>query len=199
MRKKASSRKKTDPIITALARHKLLSYSELTNYGATGIKLRRMTEAGLVIQLGSGIYASPELDPFVASVQAIAKYYPKATISGFTALQIHGLAQEYVERIDVDVPRETSIRNKMLKAHRVPKSRLIGITELKFHGRRIRIYDRERTLCEAFRLDPAGPLFFKALKRYIAKDVINTEKVQLYDKALKTRVLMHIQQELADG
>jgi hypothetical protein len=135
----------------------------------------------------------------VAAVHATAKYYPQAVISGLTALQIHGFGQEFIEKVDVDVPRETSIRNKMLQVHRVPLARLAGVTELQYQGVSIRIYDRERTLCEAYRLDPAGALFFKALRRYVAKGKIDTAKIQQYDQAAKTQVLSHLRQELADA
>lgn len=190
--------KSIDPALKAIERHRVMSYAELAKHGATGTKLRRMTEAGLIVPLGSGLYASIKLDPFVASVIATAKYYPKAVISGLTALQIYELGQDYAQKIDVDIARETSLRNRMLKVHRVPQSRLIGIASLKYHGAKIRIYDIERTLCEAYKLDRAGPLFFKALKRYIARGKIGFAKIQLYDKALKTQVMKHLQQELAD-
>jgi hypothetical protein len=194
-----SSKTKQDPILTALNRHRIMTRPELFELGANGTKLRRMTEAGQIISVGSGIYASAALDPFVAAVHATAKYYPDAVISGLTALQIHGFGQEFIEKIDVDVKRETSIRNKMLKVHRVPSPRLVGITNLKFQGTTIKIYDRERTLCEAYRLDPAGPLFFKALKRYIAEKKIDPAKVQAFDSAVKTKVLSRLRQEIADA
>lgn len=190
---------KKDPVLRELKRHRVLRLSELKRYGGSAVKLRRMTEAGLVLSVGSGIYASAYLDPFVAAVLAAAKYYPRAVISGLTALQIHGFAQEYVDQVDVDVPRETSIRNKLLKVHRVPKSRLIGITQLKHHGSIIQIYDRERSLCEAYRIDPSGPLFFKALKRYLKSGKPNAAQILEYDRAVKTNVLSHLRQELADA
>ena len=188
-----------DALIEALERNKLMTYAELAAKGASGIKLRRMLNAGLIASVGSGIYASTGLDPFVAAILATAKYYPEAIISGPTALQIHKLGQEYIDKVDVDISRGTSIRNKMLRVHRVPDRRLVGATELKFQGSKIRIYDVERTLCEAYRLDPAGPLFLKALKRYVAAGKVNASQIQKYDQALKTHVLMHLQQELADA
>lgn len=157
-----------------------------------------MTEAGQIISVGSGVYASASLDPFVAAVHATAKYYPHAVISGQTALQIHGFGQEFIEKVDVDVPRETSIRNNILRVHRVPHARMIGVTQLKYEGALIRVYDRERTLCEAYLLDPAGPIFFKALKRYVVEEKINTSKIKHYDQAAKTKVLSHLRQEIAD-
>lgn len=190
---------KRDLILLELKKHRVLKLSELKPLGASAVKLRRMTDAGLVLSVGSGIYAAASLDPFVAAVLATAKYYPRAVISGLTALQIHGFAQEYVDQVDVDVPRETSIRNKLLKVRRVPKSRLIGITRLKYHGGLIQVYDRERSLCEAYRIDPSGPLFFKALKRYLKSGKPDADRILEYDRSAKTSVLSHLRQELADG
>ncbi len=183
----------------ALDRQGPMSYSELLKCGASGEKLKRMSIAGLIVSLGNGIYAPPRLDPFVAAVLATAKYYPKAVISGLTALQIHDLSQEYVTKIDVDIPRETSIRNRMLDVHRIPQRRLLGIITMPYHGKKIRIYDRERALCDAYRMSPATSLFFKALKRYVAGGKIRSDMIARYDKVLGTAVLMHLQQELAHG
>ncbi len=72
-------------------------------------------------------------------------------ISGLTALQIHGLAEEYIQKVDVD------------------------------------------------RLDPKGSMFFKALKRYCSKGHVDSTAIAQYDQILKTQVLMHLRQELADG
>lgn len=196
---KKRSRGSAESILREINRRKLMRFTELARIGASGIQLRRMVEAGELHSLGSGIYASPRLDVFVATLLATTKYYPQAVISGHTAMQIHGLGLEYIERIEVDIPRETSIRNKMLTAHRVPIKRLTGIILLPFHGKKIRIYNLERTLCEAYLRDPAGPLFFKALKRYMARPKPNPDRIREYDRALKTRVLMHLQQEMADA
>lgn len=198
-RKKTPSRTAATGILSALARRKLMTHAELLKAGATGTQLGRMANAGLITAVGSGIYASTALDPFVAAVLATAKYYPNAVISGLTALQIHNLALEYIQKVDVDVPRETSIRNKMLQVHRIPKSRLVGIIALKYEGTKIRIYDLERSLCEAFKIDAAGPIFFKALKRYVALGKVNPDRIKKYDLAVKTHVLAHLQQELASA
>ncbi len=188
-----------DPILNLLERQGVMAHAELTQLGVSGVKLRRMAEVGQIISVGSGLYATVTLDPFVAAVHATAKYYPRAVISGLTTLQIHGLSQEFIAKVDVDVPRETSIRNKMLQVHRVARARLTGVIEYNYEGVLIRIYDRERTLCEAYRLDPAGPIFFKALKRYVAARRIDASKIQAYDQAVKTKVLSHLRQEVADA
>ena len=188
-----------DPIALVIQKNLLMTSAELLKVAGSYVQIKRKAEAGMITPLGSGIYAAPSLDPFVATVLAVAKYYPDVVISNFTALVIHKLSDEFIDRVDVDILRGKNLRNQMLKVHRVTPRRMIGAVELKFHGKIIRVYDVERSLCESYYLAPVGPIFYKALKRYISKKKINTERIQAYDRILKTRVLSHLQQELADA
>lgn len=195
-----SFRSDKDAVAMAIRKHQLMRSGDLLKIAGSYLQIRRKAEAGVITPLGSGLYAAPSLDPFVAAVLATAKFFPAAVISGLTALVIHGLSDEYIERVDVDIPREKSLRNRLLRVHRVTRERLKGSTQLKFHGQPIRIYDVERSLCDAYRIDPAGPIFFKALKRSLTeKKKVDSEKLRRYDSLLGTRVLMHLQQELASG
>jgi len=63
-----------DAITQALSKYKVMTLAELKKLGASGVKLRRMAEAGQIISVGSGIYGSASLDPFTAVVLATAKY-----------------------------------------------------------------------------------------------------------------------------
>jgi predicted transcriptional regulator of viral defense system len=182
-----------------LARNKVMSTSQLEKFVSGRVVLTRMAEEGKIVPLGSGLYASPTIDPFVASVLAVPRFYPDAIISNLTALVVHGLSDERLDQIDVDIERSRSIRNRLLRVHRVPEHRLIGVATQKFHGEKLRIYDLERSLSDAYRLDRGGPIFFKALKRYLKGHKLRTDIILKYDEALKTRVLHHVQQELADA
>jgi predicted transcriptional regulator of viral defense system len=187
--KKASSK---------IRKEKVMDLSELIELYGNRMEVSRKAGEGILQALGNGFYAVPGLDPFLAALMIVAKYYPQLVISNRTALFIYGLAQDYIERLDVDIEREKSLRNKMLNVHRVDIKRLIGITKMSHHGIVIKIYDIERTLAEAYKLDPAGPDFYKALKRYIKKGSIKADRIANYDKTLKTKVLIHLQQELAN-
>lgn len=176
-----------------------MALNEIMHFISNRMQLNRMSKAGQIIALGNGIYAHPSLDPLTASVIAVSRYYPKAIISNITALVIHGLSDERLDKIDVDIERTTSIRNKMLRTHRVAKNRLLGVTYIEYGGEKIRIYDVERALCDAYILDPEGPIFLKALKRYFKKEKPNIARITAYDRKLKTNVLRHLRQELADA
>ncbi len=181
-----------------IKKKKILALSELVELFGNRMEVSRKASEGIVQSLGSGYYACPGLDPFTAILGIVAKYYPELVLSSRTALHIHGLSQDYIEKIDVDIERAKSLRNKLLQVHRVPAKRLVGIIKINYQGMKIKIYDIERTLAEAYRLDPAGPDFYKALKRYIRKGTIKSDKIAQYDKILKTKVMIHLQQELAN-
>ncbi|MBC7531837.1 MAG: hypothetical protein H7318_09680 [Oligoflexus sp.] len=182
-----------------LATRKVMRASELTPYISTRTQIRRMVEAGQIVYLGTGIYSHPSIDPFAASIIAIARYYPNAIISNITALVVHELTDERVDRIDVDIPRNSSIRNKLISAHRVPEKNILGMIRLPYHGQKIRIYCKERALCDAYRIDPEGPLFLKSMKRYVKAGNVDPDRIAKYDMLLSTNALRAFRQEIADG
>jgi predicted transcriptional regulator of viral defense system len=190
---------KADKMTRFLAKSGVATASELVRILGNRMEIKRGVEAGLLHPLGSGIYAAPSLDPFSASVIAASRFYPQAVISNITALVIHGLSDESVPQIDVDIPRGKSLKNRLLRVHRVTASARVGETEMRYQGHSIRIYDPERTLCEAYRIDPDGAIFFKALKRYMKLGRDETVRIALYDERLGTRVLARLRQEMADG
>jgi hypothetical protein len=58
--------------------------------------------------------------------------------------------------------------------------------------------DIERKLAEAYLLDPGGPDFFKALKRYNKQAGVKSDQIAHYDKIKKMKLLLHLQQEFAN-
>lgn len=178
---------------------KVAKASELELHQFTRLQLSRLAASGEIISLGSGFYAHPSLDPFVASIIAVARHYPEAVISKATALVIHKLSDERIDHIDIDISRNSSIRNKLVRAHRTSESNFVGIEQTSYHGETIRIYDRERSLCEAYQMDPDGDLFLKAIKKYSSSQTAKTDKIAEYDKLLSTNVLRAIRQEMAVG
>lgn len=186
-------------LLASLKQKKVMRLPELEKLVSHRNNLQPLVESGEIIALGVGLYADPSIDPFVSSIIAVSRFFPKAIISNVTALVIHGLSDERIDKIDVDIERNTSIRNKLIAAHRVPKHTMIGKTLLPFHDEKIRCYDIERSLCDAYRIDADGSIFLKAIKRYVRLGNIDTEGIARYDRKLKTNVLKALRQELADG
>ncbi len=182
-----------------LKKKHVLSSSEIEKILGSRTEIKRHVDAGYLFPLGRGYYYSNSTDPFSAMVIAANRYYPRAVISNLTALVIHKLSDESLNEIDVDITRQEKLKNRLLRVHRVSPNRMIGISKLKFLEESIKIYDLERTLCEAYKIDSGGSIFFKAIKRYLKHYTPDFKKIGEYDKKLKTKVLIHLRQELADA
>lgn len=185
-----------------LAQKKVMRSQELEKILGSRIAIKRQVELGNLYPLGSGLYSSPSLDPFTAAILAASKYYPKAIISNLTALVIHQMSDESLNQTDVDIEKSLSIRNRFLNVHRVSKKKMVGVIKMIFQGNEIQIYNRNRSLCEAYKIDPRGPLFFKALKRYLKSktpDAKDLAEIATFDSVLNTDTLTYLQQGLADG
>jgi predicted transcriptional regulator of viral defense system len=176
----------------------IFSAQELIGVLGHRTAIQRFTEEGKLIPLGAGYYSTPKIDPMSAQIHVVGRFYPQAVISGLSALFIHGLSDEMPAKITVDIPKSTRLRNRLTEAKRVADSRLIGIIKMKYRGEKIKVYDVERSLCDAYRVD-RGATFYKALKLYVESYEPNPEKIAIYDMKLGTRVLVALQQELADA
>lgn len=84
-----------------------LRYNVATNILFCGYIASLVGKKGYAVVGACALYfnAHPSLDLFTASLIATARYYPKAVISNITALVIHSLSDEGIDRIDVDIPR----------------------------------------------------------------------------------------------
>ena len=179
-------------------RSAVFSSVELSRALGSRTAIKRAVDADKLIALGAGFYSTPDLDPSVAQVLVVARFYPEAVISGISGLVIHDLSDEKLQKVTVDMPKDRPLRNAILQVRRVTKNRFIGIEKMDYFGHTIRIYDVERLLCDAYRVD-RGAIFFKALKRYLKSYKPQFEKIAKYDKALGTKVLRALQQELANA
>ncbi len=182
-----------------LKKKKVLSSSEIESILGNRPAIFAALQEGIIMRVGSGFYAAPDIDANTALLITVGRFFPKAVISGISALAFHSLSDEQLNKVSVDIERVTSLRNRILQVRRVMPAFLIGIKTVKLQGVKIKIYDVERSLCDIYRIEKDGPIFMKAVKRYVKKYKVNSVKIAKYDTALKTRVLSHLKQELANG
>jgi hypothetical protein len=187
-----------EKVLKKLKSSGVVKASELSVF-TNRVQLRRYVDDGLIQSIGYGFYADPSLDPFEACLLVVAKYYPKAVVSNRTALSVYKLTDERIDQIDVDIPNTTSIRNSLLRVHRISKGLMVGVVRLDIRGHTIRIYSRERALCDIYNADPDGPIFYKAIKRYVKAGEVDSVTIAKFDRKFKTSVLKALSQELADG
>ncbi|RYE43292.1 MAG: hypothetical protein EOP48_23000 [Sphingobacteriales bacterium] len=189
----------TDKVKKILREHKVARASDLAALNVSRLQLSRLATSGEIISLGAGYYAHSSQDPFIASIIAVSRQFPEGVISKASALVIHSLSDERIDQIDIDIARGTSIRNRLVHAHRTTDTFRVGVERLDFHGEKIRIYNIERSLSEAYKMGPDSEIFLKAIKRYSARVDPQYDKIAEYDSLLSTNVLRAVRQELADG
>ena len=132
----------------------IFSYKDAKEHGLSDRKLYSLRDEGEIEQLGRGLFclAGTEGDP---DLLEIAFRSADATLCLGTALARHGLSDEIPAAIDVALPRKA--RQPAVSAparwHRFdPKTFAIGRDTLAIGDLAIGIYNPERSICDAFRL-----------------------------------------------
>ena len=99
---------------------------------------------------------------------------PDAVISLFSAAQYHKLSSVIPKKADITLPAQRRIpilpENLHVKIYKaIPRIYEVGIQTVKKDGYRLKIYDRERTVCDFFRmrLQIGKDCAFEVLKNYM--------------------------------
>lgn len=160
---------------------------ELTNEGLTYQMLQDLIAKGYVEKIKYGYYQWQDERAF-SEVAVIAALFPKAIICDMSAAMYYG----YTDRVSgvwhIAVDNKTA-RNKFkldfpeIKPHFIEKDRLeLGADSAEIDGIAVRIYDRERLLCDFLRhmntVD--GEIFNTMIKRYISDREKNPAKLMEY-------------------
>lgn len=150
------------------------TYAQARRTGLSDRRLYRLRDAGLIEQIGRGLYQraddKPTADP---DLTEIAHRAPHATLCLITALARHDLTDIIPARIDVALPR----------GHRHPQVQALvtwhsfavdtfdlGRDELTLDGDlRIGLYQPERCIVDAFRLrhQEGSDIAVEALRRWL--------------------------------
>lgn len=177
----------------------IIKASEASKYLSSNKELTRMFERGEIYQLGGGYYCSWKIDPEIAALLVVTKYYPYAVISRTSALRVHELGVERIRKVQIDIPNTKSLKNELFDVYRVSPKYMKGIITLDYLGHKIRVYSKERSLFEALKEYGKTSDYFKAIKRY-AQDYQNShsKKVEEYDQLFNEDISSDVAQELTD-
>lgn len=156
--------------------------------------IQRMLEAGLIEKVKRGYYHWIE-DYGKSEVIIINRLFPDAVLCMETALFHYGYSDrnpaEWNIAIDKNTSRQrTKIDYPFVKAYRVEPALLsIGETKGKIDFTEVRIYDRDRTICDVLRnmnkMDKE--IFNKAVQGYVSDPKKNIPNLMEYAKALRVQ------------
>ncbi|RNL42947.1 type IV toxin-antitoxin system AbiEi family antitoxin domain-containing protein [Paraeggerthella hongkongensis] len=159
-------------------------YVSASQATAAGIPRRKLTEAvgkGVLVQVGRGLYALPEVweDPYLVAQHRFAR----GVFSDDTALFLHGMTDRAPFSLTMTFPRgynATLAREAGIVCRTCADEVLeLGLTELATqHGNAVKAYDLERTLCDLVRgqgivdsqvVAPAMRAYARSPKRDVVK------------------------------
>lgn len=175
----------------------VIKTKELNNLGFSSRQINGLIEDGIISRIKHGFYESINYPPKEEVI--IARLFPKATIF----LESAALHYEYTDRIpfswQIAVDRDSNknqydIDYPLIEPY-YHKSKFldIGLTTIEEEGIKIRIYDRERTLCDFLRYEKKldDEVFTNVIKRYIADPTKNVRR--LFEYASEFNIINKVQ------
>jgi predicted transcriptional regulator of viral defense system len=171
----------------------ILKASDARLAGIDNKELQRLTEAGLLERISRGLYISASDmadDYFVAQHKC-----GKGVYSHETALYFHGLSDRTPLQLMMTIP--SGYNTTLLKDRATyrffyckPDVHVLGITTAPSpHGNALRVYDRERTLCDCIKKKATldSDMVLTAVKQYMNENGADLAKLLAYAEALKIR------------
>jgi len=178
---------KKHSIMSFIETHGFITLAEARKIGVSATMMGRYVKQGDLLKPERGVYTNRVewlTDP-------LKKYLPvctlinEAIICGISALNYYNLTDEEERKIWIALPHQTRTHAKTYKVIRLSgKQYSLGIKTLKIWNRQVCIYDREKTIIDAFKYLPQE-VALKALKSYLKSKHCNLKKLLDYSKKLK--------------
>lgn len=172
--------------------HGVMTTAQLNAAGYYYKKIQELLSNGDIELVKRGHYQLVS-QTLYSDVPTIKSLYADAVICLESALNYYGYTDRNPSAWHLAIPERTSrtrfkIDYPIIKPHFVREDRYeIGITEGEIDGFNIKIYDKERTICDILyhknKID--AEVFNTAIKRYVADPEKNVPRLISYAKKLK--------------
>jgi predicted transcriptional regulator of viral defense system len=150
-----------------------------------------LVEEGVIVRLKSGLYLKAE-DQTVSGLYEIQMALPSAVICLASALVFHELTSFEPPSVHIAIPRD----DRTLPPEFPPVRRFsfgstrytLGITKVDVEGRKISMYDREKTICDSIRYRRVlgQDVVNETVRKYLAGREINIDQLIEYSRVLKS-------------
>ena len=174
----------------------------LLENGITARNLRQLQEDGTIECIKHGVYQYIDEDAF-SEIPILVSLFPDAVLCMESALQYYGYTERTPSAWHLAVDNNTArsrfrISWPKVQPHFVASSKFpIGITTAEIEGTEIKVYDRERTICDCLlhrnKLD--AEVFNQAVKGYLQDE--NRQVAVLAEYAGKLRVSGKVREVLS--
>lgn len=165
----------------------------LMQAGVPFSRIKKAVEKGELVKVDRGIYASP--DTLEDDYSLIQMRYAKGIYSGFSALYLQQMCDYLPEKYHMTFPHGYNCRSiesdprGIVVTRTLPEFYNLGVTKVETPcGNIVRVYDRERTLCDILRgrgID--RDIVKQAMREYIHSGDMNIRKLVEYAEVLHVR------------
>ena len=177
----------------------LMRTAELKKEGFYYKKIQRLLEEGEIEQVRRGYYQYSGEDSF-SDIPTITTLFPDGVICMESALDYYGYTDRTPSAWHLAVDNKSTrtrfyIDYPIVKPHFIRSDRyMVGIEEAEIDGKPVKIYDRERTICDLLlhRNKVDGEVFNVAIQRYVQ----DPKKVEA--RLMKYAKLLHVEKKVRE-
>lgn len=179
----------------------VLRTKTLRNNGLSSRDIKKLTDKGIIEQVRWGYYKLSDESSF-SDIQVLITLFPDGVLYLESALDHYGYTERTPAAWKIAVDEKTSrtrfrIPYPKVEPHFISSAKFpIGITKTTIEGTEIKIYDRERTICDCLlhrnKIDPE--VFNQAIQAYLKDN--NRREYVLAEYASKLRVMRKVKEVL---
>lgn len=164
----------------------VLKTSELNDLGLSSRQIKKLVDDGLIFRIRRGYY---ELTDEMSQEEAvIARLFPDAVIFLESALMYYGYTDRVPSAWQIAVDKNSNknqygIDYPIIEPFYLePKFLEIGVDKIQIENVKVRIYDRDRTICDVLRYEKKleKEVFNNSIKRYVKDPKKNVRKLFEY-------------------
>lgn len=174
-----------------LEEESIIPYKKLQNMGFSSSQIKLMLKQGFLTRVERGVYSlfNTPPDPY----QEFQLKYTQAIFSNETALSLHQLTDVMPEQLSITVSQSYNAdylkKKSGVSVRKVSPARYaLGMTVMKSpFGNEIRVYDREKTLCDILskRFHVEKRLIVESFKNYLESKDKNLSRLLEYARQLR--------------
>lgn len=177
----------------------LMRTSELKNEGYYYNKIKKLLDDGVIEQVRRGYYQYSDMDSF-SDIPTLVTLFPDGILCMESALDYYGYTDRTPKAWHLAVDSKSTrtrfyIDYPIIKPHFIRSDRYcVGIENAEIDGKTIKIYDRERTICDLLlhRNKIDSEVFNTAIQRYLRDP--NKKEARL----MKYAQLLHVEKKLKE-
>ena len=177
----------SDKLLKFLEKNDFITLSEALKMGVSKMALSRMAKEGTLHKPAKRIYSKNTgwMGEPLRQYAPACTLYPDAIVCGVSALNYYELTDEFEGKIWLAFPRHHRIMNQEYRiVYPRGDSYSLGIARHKIGIRKVRIYDREKSVVDAFKLLPIDAAY-KVMRTYLKLKDKDLDKVSWYAKKMR--------------